>query len=396
MLLDAFKSDLFGLVNLTASINKMPYKPQMLGASGIFSKKGIYTTDVAIEDKQGKLSLVAARARGTMPQGQTTPARTAKKIPTLYLPANDTVMADEVQNVRAFGSESEADGVSSVVNDKLQRLRDNLETTLEYQRVGAIQGITYDADGTSVLFNWFTEFGVAEQTVEFPFDANANVYTGVMRVVRLIENALGATVYNGIKCYCGDTFFDNLVSHASVKSAFQAWQQGSGFKQEQVFSMNDAQVKMRQGFVFAGVEWINYRGQIGSNPFIPAADARFVVDGVSDLYMEAYAPAPFVETVNTKGLPTYAKQRTLEFDVGVEIHSCSCPVIFCTRPGVLIKGHTVAAAPTSLETLEEMKARHDKEAKVRHDEAAELKKQHDAELKARHEAEAKAKAEAKS
>jgi|SRR6187455_1668647 len=346
MLLDAFKSDVFGLVNLTASINKMPYKPQMLGAAGIFTKKGIYTTDAAIEDRQGKLSLVAAAARGTMPKGSTTPARTAKKIPTLYLPANATVMADEVQNVRAFGSETEADGVASVVNDKLQNLRDNLETTLEYQRVGAIQGITYDADGATVLYNWFTEFGIAEPVVNFPFGATDNVYAEAMKVVRIIENALGGTVFSGIKAFCGDNFFDNLVIHPSVKSAFQAWQTGMG-AQETVFTLNNAQVKMRKGFTFAGIEWVNYRGQIGANPFIPVNDCRFVVDGVPDLYMENYAPAPFVETVNTKGLPTYAKQRTLEFDTGIEIHSCSCPVIFCTRPGVLVKGATTAPVPTA-------------------------------------------------
>lgn len=346
MLLDVFKGDAFGLVNLTASINKMPYKPMMLGASGIFTKKGIYTTDAAIEDKQGKLSLVSNAARGTMPKGQTTAARSVKKIPTLYLPANDTVMADEVQNVRAFGSENAADGVASVVNDKLQRLRDNIETTLEFQRIGAIQGVTLDADGSTTLFNWFTEFGVSEPSVLFPFTASDNVYAETTRVIRLIEDALGGQTFSGVKAYCGDTFFDNLVAHTSVRTAYQQWQQGNGFGANDVFTINDAKTKMRGGFKFAGVEWFNYRGKIGANPFIPLTDARFVVEGVPDLYMENYAPAPFVETVNTKGLPVYAKQENLRFDTGIEIHTCSCPVIYCTRPLVLVKGYTAAAAPT--------------------------------------------------
>ena len=47
----------------------------------------------------------------------------------------------------------------------------------------------------------------------------------------------------------------------------------------------------------------------------------------------------FVETVNTVGLPRYAKQAIDdEFGRWVKVHSQSNPLPICTRPRVLVKG----------------------------------------------------------
>ena len=52
-----------------------------------------------------------------------------------------------------------------------------------------------------------------------------------------------------------------------------------------------------------------------------------------------YAPADYIETVNTIGLPRYAKQATdQEFGRWVKLHTQSNPLPICTRPKTLIKG----------------------------------------------------------
>ena len=52
-----------------------------------------------------------------------------------------------------------------------------------------------------------------------------------------------------------------------------------------------------------------------------------------------YAPADFVETANTIGLPRYAKQAVdQQFARWVMLHVQSNPLPICTRPRVLIKG----------------------------------------------------------
>lgn len=59
--------------------------------------------------------------------------------------------------------------------------------------------------------------------------------------------------------------------------------------------------------------------------------------GVTDLLITRYAPADYVETVNTIGLPFYAKQERLRLDKGVELEAQSNPLNLCTKPRAIIK-----------------------------------------------------------
>jgi hypothetical protein len=57
------------------------------------------------------------------------------------------------------------------------------------------------------------------------------------------------------------------------------------------------------------------------------------------LFRQYNAPADFVETANTIGLPRYAKQAAdQQFARWVMLHVQSNPLPICTRPRVLIKG----------------------------------------------------------
>lgn len=342
MMLDVFKEDAFGLVSLTHALEKLPYIPKMLGEMGLFSEKGITTTTVVMEEKHGKLSLIQTQARGTMPQVQLTETRKTRAFPVSWLPENDTIMADEVQGVRKFGSEDAVQGVAEVVNNKLARLKQNMEATLEWHRLGAVLGKTYDADGTSLLFDWYDEFDITQFELDFDFtNATLNVLDLADAAQQLVEDTLGADTYDEITAICGNQFFRSLISHPSVKDAFKAWQVGSGFGKE-VFTTGDTR-KKRRGFEFGGITWRPYRGHVGSTPFFPTDECRFLPSGVPELFQTVYAPAPFIETVNTTGKKMYAKQDRMKFDVGVELHVCSCPLMYVTRPAVVVKGNMVAA-----------------------------------------------------
>lgn len=328
-ILDVFKGDAFKMTSLTEVINKIPYAPSKLGEMGLFQTKGIPTLTVAIEEQDGKLSLIPSAARGSMPTTDSRPTRTLRDLRCVHLPQNDAVMADEVQGIRAFGEETAVETVAGLVNDKLAALRANHEVTHEYHRIGAIRGIVLDADGTTVLYNLFTEFGVSEVTVSFDFTPGAqDMKLKALEVERALESALGGVTYSGIEAVCGDQFFDSFISHETVKGAYERYQDNR-------FARDAAQ---RKGFEIFGINWWNYRGGIGSVDFIPTDTCRFVVRGVPGLFVANFAPADFVETVNTKGKPIYAKQEPMRFDKGIEIHTQSNPLMLCTRPKTLIKG----------------------------------------------------------
>ena len=67
--------------------------------------------------------------------------------------------------------------------------------------------------------------------------------------------------------------------------------------------------------------------------------AYFFPVGVPGLFRQSNAPADFVETANTIGLPRYAKQAVdQQFARWVMLHVQSNPLPICARPRVLIKG----------------------------------------------------------
>lgn len=328
-MLDVFSGDLYGVVSLTSAMNKLPYKPGRIGSMGLFRKQGIRTTSAMVEERQGKLALVPTAARGAPGAVIGGIQRKARSFPIPHMPYEGYVMADDVQNVRAFGKESDTEGVMELVNDKLERMRQDIEVTHEYHRIGAIQGIVLDADGSTQLYDWFTEFGITELEVEFDFTADNNVKTNCATILRHMQDSLGADTFRSIHVFCSSSFYDALIVCDEVKAAYDRFQDGSFLRDQQA----------RGSFEYPrGVTWEEYRGSIGAVDFIPANTARFVPIGASDVFDELYAPANFIETVNTVGKPVYAKQARMEFDMGIKLHSQSNPLMMCKRPSVLVKG----------------------------------------------------------
>ena len=169
--LDIFSSSAFTMVALTDAINKMPYVPGRIGQLGLFREQGVSTTSVMIEEREGSLNLVETTARGAPAVQNTTNKRKARSLVVPHIALEDTILADEVQNVRAFGSENMLEGVQAVVNQRMGEMATKMDATLEHLRIGAIKGQILDADGATVLYDLFTEFGVtAYAEIDFDLD----------------------------------------------------------------------------------------------------------------------------------------------------------------------------------------------------------------------------------
>jgi hypothetical protein len=325
-MLDVFKSDAFSVVSLTDAIIKAPYKPGRIGALGLFREKGITTKTAVVEEQSGQLSLIATSPRGGPASTLGASKRTARSFLVPHLEREAKIMADEVQGLRAFGSENEQAAVQPLVDQRLAELRSMHEVTLEYHRVGAIKGQILDSDGTTVVYNLFTEFGVTQQTAAIALSNSATkVRSAAVAIQRQIEAEVGAEPISGYRAFCGDAFFDTLVEHATVAEALK-YQEGALLKGD-----------IRKGFEFGGITWENYRGKVGSVSFFPTDEAYVVPEGTS-LFATNFAPADFFETVNTVGLPNYAKMIfDDELNRWVKIHTQSNPLALCLRPRAVVK-----------------------------------------------------------
>jgi len=236
--LDIFSSSAFSMVALTDAINKMPYVPGRIGQLGLFREQGVSTTSVMIEEREGSLNLVETTARGAPAIQNTTNKRKARSLVVPHIALEDTILADEVQNVRAFGSESMLEGVQAVVNQRMAEMATKMDATLEHLRIGAIKGQILDADGSAVIYDLFTEFGVTQHTeIDFDLD-NASPAPGVIKkkchdIRRKIEDELGAQPYEHIHAICGADFFDDLITHSEVEKAYERYLDGAFLRQGQ-------------------------------------------------------------------------------------------------------------------------------------------------------------------
>lgn len=327
MHIDVFKADGFTMSSLTDLIALAPYKPGRITELGYFDESGVSTTTVQIERTHGGLALVSNTPRGGIADNVNAEKRDLTPFIVPHLPETATIYADEIQNLRAAGSETDEETMTTYVAQRFATMRANLDATMEYHRINALQGKVLDANGTDVIFDLFTSFNITQQTLAMDLD---NVATDVrargIQAKRLSEDALGNVNVSGYRAFCSDTFFDAFISHPKVETAYERWLDGE-------FLRNDP----RSGFLFAGIVWENYRGAIGANKFIADDAAILVPEGVPQLNVCKFAPADTMTYANTLGRPYYAQQELLRMDKGVELEAQTNPANLCTRPDAIIR-----------------------------------------------------------
>lgn len=342
--IDIFGNNAFSMANLTNAIEIAPYKPRMLGELGLFTEVPIRTTVAFIERKNNRLSVLRTANRGTMMDVRAATPRTAVPFTVPHVPYFQTILADDIQNVRAFGSESELQTMADYVNEQLRGMRRDHEVTHEYHRIGALKGIVYDADGTTVIHNLFTTFDISQTTSSW-YQNDSELNSHFTSIIRTIANKIGNDGMTSIVALCGDNYFDKLTSHTSTRDAYYLWRDGE-FKRK-TYLGPQWYAAAANGFELQNILFINYRGKVGDLQFIENNSAYFVPMGVEDLFQEIIAPADFTETVNTKGRKFYARQERMRFGKGIELHTQSNVLAMCTRPDLILKDTWISGSNPS-------------------------------------------------
>lgn len=317
-----FEDDAFSVSSLTAAINDQEYLPGRISGLNLFREEGISTLTVQIEKDGETLALVPAGERGT--SGLVVAGSRRQLIPfnTVHLPERFTIKADEIQGIRAFGTRSELQAVQDVVNKRLAKARRQLDATHEFQRMGALNGQVLDADGKTILLDIYKTFGVQRQKMSMGLnspDTELRVKCG--EALDMQEDALGSITSTGSRAFCGKNYWNKLIVHRSVKETYLNSQQAAALR-------GDA----RESFEFGGIVWERYRGKIAGVSFVHDDKALLIPEGVPELYISSFAPADYMETVNTQGIPYYSKIEPLPFNKGVAGEAQSNPLHLCTRP----------------------------------------------------------------
>jgi hypothetical protein len=334
--LDIFRQDAFRLQEMLQGIESVPYLPQRLGALGIFTPNPVRTEVVSIESRSGVLSLIQSSQRGAPMAKRTTEKREIRDFRAVRIAKDDRITASELAGIRAFGTESELMQVQAEVARRISGpvgLQNDVELTLENMRLGAVQGIVLDADGSTIR-NWFTEFGVG-QAAEIDFDLdNASPASGAVRklcnqVVRaMMKAAKGVwTPSTQIYALCGDAFFDDLTAHAEVRATYLNTQAAADLRQGNAY----------QTFNYGGITFENYRStDDGTTVAINTDSCKFFPVNAPGAFLEVFAPGEQFEHLGQLGQRIYPmivpdNERNMYADIEVY----SYPLHICTRPAML-------------------------------------------------------------
>lgn len=349
MFTEIFNDDAFSLVAMTAAINNIDHVPGRAGQLAFAGVgEGVATTSVAIESKDEALTLIQTSLRGAPAPKEKSDKAKLRNVNIPQVKLEDTIGAHQIQGVRQFGSTDALVGAQDVVNTQMGKMSRRHDLTIENLRLGALRGLIKDADG-STLQNLFTLFEITNDNsgdgggatdaapkvfsydLDSPSSDSDDIRIKNMAVIRWIKRHAKTIIPGGAgyHAFCSDSFFDALISREDVKRVYE----------------NSAEQQIRLGknyefgiFEFGGVVYENYQGtDDGTTVTIADGTASVFPVGIPGLYAEYFAPADFMETVNTIGLPRYAKVAPdLRFNQFVEVHTQQNPLPLCLRPNTLV------------------------------------------------------------
>jgi len=140
---------------MTQAMEDYDFKPDLIGSLGLFEDVPISTTHISVERRGNELRIIQTYPRGAPLEEAGRDQRNIRLFETTRIAKGDTIHAAEIQNMRAFGDESELQTAISFISRQQDNLIRDIELTWENQMLGAIQGAVLDADG-SVLHDWFS------------------------------------------------------------------------------------------------------------------------------------------------------------------------------------------------------------------------------------------------
>jgi len=294
----------YSLADMTQAINILPNLYTRLGQIGLFRFEGVSQRSIVIEQREGVLSLLPSVPLGAPATVGNREARSMRSFALPWIPHDDVILPADIQGMPALGLSDATDPLVEVMNRKLTLMRRKHAQTREYMEMNALRGIVKDGAGTT-LYNYFTEFGLAQISVDFVFGtAGTNIQSKVRTTLRAIEdNLLGETMITA-HALVSSEFFDKLISHPKTEDAYKFFSATGG---------QPLREDMRRAFPFAGMLFEEYNGSVTlsngtSERLIPTGEGIAFPMGTFDTFTTYGGPANLLETANTIGLPLYARQ----------------------------------------------------------------------------------------
>ena len=328
----------FEVVDYTQELQIVPTSWTLLNDSGLFSEEFLSTNTVTFEEQAQTLGLIGDQFRGAKPQANKDDNRKIRSYPIAHFPIVDAVKPEDIQGKRAYGNTDQAETEAAVIARKLQRIRKNMDITMEVGRFATLTtGNLYAPNGT-ISGNLFTDVGITPKSVNFVLGtAGTDVVAKVEEVIaHMQDNANTGDVITGVIAYCSPTWFAALISHAKIVDAYKYFSATEG----QMIQRNRAGGNngLYREFTYAGIRFVEVRTVLAGQTLVPAGEVVFVPTGTSDTFVSYFGPANRLDFVNTQAERGYVWTWKDPKGTGIDIDGEFNVTHIARRPNLIVKG----------------------------------------------------------
>lgn len=330
----------FEVVDVTQELQLIPNSWTLLNDSGLFSEEFLSTNTVTFEEQAKTLGLIGDQFRGAKPQANKDDNRKIRSYPIAHFPVVDAIKPEDIQGKRAYGSTDMAETEAAVLARKMERIRRNMDITMEVSRFSTLTtGNLYAPNGT-ISGNLFTDFGITQTSVDFVLGTAGTDIMGKVETViaAMQDNANTGDVITGVIAYCSPEWFAKFIAHAKIQTAYQYFSATEG----QMIQRNRAGGNngLYREFSYGGIRFIEVRTVLAGQRLIPVGEVVFVPTGTTDTFVSYFGPAnrmDFVNTIAERGyLWTYRSPKGEGIDIDGEFNVTS----IVRRPALVIRGTT--------------------------------------------------------
>lgn len=339
---DYFNS--FKNTDFVDGITQTPLQYGYINSQNLFNVKSTNQTAIIFDRDYSNITLLPQVNRGAKAATQGK-ERTADSfaLKLAYFKHADRLTGDDIQGHRQVGR-TDNETIAHATAEKMEDMRRAWDQTQEYMKLQALKGQFKTPEGI-VVADMYSEFAITQTSIDFALGtAGTNVDSKIRQLKSTIaKNVMNGGAIGGVKVLVDPVFFDKLISHASMKNAYQFYM-NSGAGNEAL--RDDTAEYMKWGvmdhFTHRGITFVSYDATFnlpdGSSE-LAFADSTGIAyaDGVRDLFRGYHGPSAKMSEANQPGQELFMRTYMDDRDEYVEFELEAAPLYFCTRPASVIK-----------------------------------------------------------
>lgn len=306
------------VVDRTAAINFIPFKPSLIGGLSLFREKTVGSDSITFDVKDNALFVLEDHLRNTDGKNALNPEE--YDIHTLaipHYPVETTITRNQLAGLRSFGKDTET-AIEAAVATELVRhgeIQDNHYEFLQAQMVcNGIIATTFYGD-----IDMEAEFGVTRTPVAFDFTAGVDLAAQLRAVQKTSKDALsGGGRVNGWIVLAGVTWFNTFMAHDTL--AANTLLQGDSPLRAELGTIGNGYSMYRYGNVDIVLYDDVFSTKAGGS-IQPLADEKAVLIPRTALGSAFFAPVSKLSGINAQGAKRFASSYRDPKDRFVEMES---------------------------------------------------------------------------